>query len=184
MPKPSPESALGALLVPNLQLDFTSFDELHSFEDLLAPLVDPDFDNEFWEARLRLEKLVRPAGLFGEISDISLTVMDKPYDRLQDARDRGWEFGLTGNNRRTPTKLAVQRYLGFVFRAYAASYGKQRPLAAEVWYAPVSQRPDTFGEGLRRIATKPALDEHAVKGSHVVSRTLGFAALRELTSTR
>src|SRR5665213_3419532 len=133
-----------AQLQPGSVITFADTTELHAFEDLIAPFVDPDYDAEFWATRPPLKGLVRPDDFNGPMADVRLEVMADPYACLLDSRQRGWQFngGTASNFVRGGSSGQWQQgqYLGFIFRADAYTSGKKEPVSeiqAEIYYAPM-----------------------------------------------
>ncbi|MES2971628.1 MAG: hypothetical protein V4702_04870 [Patescibacteria group bacterium] len=131
-------------LNPGDVIGFADMPELMAFEDLLAPLVDPLSNAVLWQTRPKLSDLLRPPTFNGTIRDITLTAMDEPYERLLDAKDRGWTMPRpSGSFERTQLgfEQKVNRYLGFIFdaEAYSSGTGVKGRIAAELWYYPLPQ---------------------------------------------
>lgn len=131
-------------LSPGAIIEFNDITELPAFEDALAEAIDPDMTparSEAWQGRVNIQNLIRPHKFYGRITDVHLEVMAEPYQRLIDARERGWQVGRGGSYRLT-SKFADQlipQYRGFIFRATALR-GRMEidQIRAELWYYPVS----------------------------------------------
>jgi hypothetical protein len=131
-------------LKPGTEIEFTSFTELHTFEQTIAPLIDPRYDVGAWEGRTKLEGILRPKKFYGAIREIVLKVMDEPYEQMLNAKARGWKRSNgVGSIQRTSETGQMQQdeYLGFTFTALAFTTGKRKPLStigAEIFYAPAA----------------------------------------------
>ncbi|HSW37585.1 MAG TPA: hypothetical protein VLG37_04440 [Candidatus Saccharimonadales bacterium] len=160
-------------LYPGRVLDFGRLDDLHPFEDDIAPLVDPTYDRDTWLGRVPLKGLLTPDGFHGRVDDISLTVMAEPYERLLNARQRGKRINPGRYERTTKASQAqIGQFLGFTFKAaaYTGRQSKVSPLEAEIWYAPISASNGgsrggamVYGMALRRIVTKLDYDREAIR---------------------
>ncbi len=138
--KDTPVSALSELK-PGDVIRFADIRELHEFEGVLATFVDPEHNRKNWAGRQKLRDLLRPPKFNGTIRDIRLTVMDKPHERLLDARERGWRL-RRGNYSKFQTEAAasiIEKMIGFTFTANASSSRKRNAgqIQAEIWYYPI-----------------------------------------------
>ncbi len=135
-------------LEPGTVIHFADIKEIPAFEDLLVPLINPEYNPFLWAARSNIRDLVRPPTFNGTIRDVTLTAMQDPYARLLDANDRGWHFqkgGVGGRNAERKQEVLDQvldRYYGFIFdaEAHSSSPGLRGRIGAEVWYYPVAQQ--------------------------------------------
>ncbi len=127
-------------LQPGSSIQFSDATELHAFEDLLAPLVDSSYNAELWSGRTALNDLWRPEKFNGRITDLQLTVMSDPHDRLLDARERGWTIIKGRSYKRTTdeTLNGIKNFVGFTFTGMARSTGRGNvgQIQAELWYGP------------------------------------------------
>jgi len=193
----TPESP-ECVFTPGNVIEFGDITELATFEDLIAKKVEPVYDhsNGSWPGRIALRDLIRPLKFNGTIADIKLEVMKDPYERLLDARQRGWAMPY-----RTIPKLAnefaeelIPRYRGFVLTADAKSSGKGTvgQIQAEMWYYPMPlrvrsrshgkitlRRDYSTGETLRRVVSRPRLEEEKFIELDATARRIGVSLLRQ-----
>ena len=156
-----PFSVLQSELQPGTIIEFGDLSELRDFEETIAPLVEPRYDPEVWAGRLALKEFVYPPKFHGRIVDITLTVMENPYEQLLSARERGWMFhgrgkGVMGRTSEL-SKQTLDRYMGFEFTANALSTGRGRigSIDMEMFYFPV--------EAYRAYRGKPITPTHTIK---------------------
>jgi hypothetical protein len=137
-----------AELAPDTIIELADLTELPAFEDAIAPLVKPIYDPELWAARSKIDERLRPKVngrlFYGRLGDITLTVMPEAYERLLDARERGWQFSSKNWVNTRADKLPEQvtdHYLGLVMTANAYSSGRGHigAVEAELWYFPPAQ---------------------------------------------
>jgi len=134
-------------LVPGDAILLENVDQLAAFEDAVAYEIDPSMTQgmrDAWMARAALKELIRPAKHRGRISDITLIVMDEPFERLMDARERGWRFQRTiygtelpgGSQHHTKDETAIDSYQGYILTANAHSSGRGviGQVQSELWY--------------------------------------------------
>lgn len=101
--------------------------QLPAFEDMLALHIHPTMtatEYAAWVGRVQLRDLIRPPKFNGTIADVELVLMDEPYARLLDARERGWHIARGRNYRHTAPEIIVESFRGFTFLADAKSSGK------------------------------------------------------------
>jgi hypothetical protein len=168
-------------LQPGTDIEVGDVTRLAVFEDLIAPIVDPEYDRALaaWEARKPLKELIRPPKFYGRIGGIVLTVMDEPYERLQDATERGWNLG--GLSPATYDTARRARYWGFAFTADGMSTGRGivGQIRSELWYAPLPARTtSTTGRALTRFVAKPKFDVRRFERVPKASRRVAFDARR------
>jgi hypothetical protein len=126
-------------------LEFNDLTELVTFEDTIAFDVDPDLDLDLWACRVNLREFMKPPKFNGRLINIKLVVMEKPYDRLLDANERGWSLQSTASSAGVKiTDPVNQQHIipkmrGFVFVADASSSkgGVISQVQAEMWYYPL-----------------------------------------------
>lgn len=194
-------------LNPGDSIQLGDITQLPAFEDMVAEQVDPTMTSlmrEAWAGRTAIRDLVRPPKFNGTIADIELVVMAMPYDRLSDARDRGWSFGrdevlitLTKDDE------IINSFRGFTFLANAKSSGRGiiGQIQAELWFArvPVSHSHQSYtsvsgnktwhrhnmkkavsngGASVRRYVTKPKIETTKFVNLNEISRRIGFELLR------
>ena len=168
--------------------------ELAAFEDMIAGVVEPNYDPELWAARAKLRDLIRPPKFNGTIANIELTVMDDPYERLLDAPDRDWS-NASGKANTLSLKNAegfAPRYKGFILTADARSSGRGSigSIQAEMWYAPLIGKKDkdsanyrrlrdSYGRTINRVVTKPKIQAEKFEAVNKESRKIGFDQLRK-----
>jgi hypothetical protein len=164
-------------LVPSDVIRFATFDELIAFEQLIAAFVDPGHNKYLWSARPSLRGFLLSPKFLGTATNLHLTMIADPYERLLDAHERGWagerRSGMMIGRKRalstTLKPLLIPRYRGFTFTAQARSIarGSLGQITAELWYFPLTPRVvqgkkgntlirqcDQRGEALGRAVTK------------------------------
>jgi hypothetical protein len=159
-----------------------------------------------WTGRVGIRNLLRPAKFNGNIGNIQLVKMNDPFGRLFDARQRGWSFG--GSRVSIPKNPTLDQevrdsYRGFTFTADASSSGRGiiGQIQAELWFGLVSinrgiqTRTHTNGEvvkfkynakctssnggaSVRRIVTKPKIENETFLELDESSRRIGIEILR------
>jgi hypothetical protein len=94
---------------PGTVVELSDITELAAFETCVAYNIDPDMvpsAREAWEARPHVRDLIRPPKFNGTIASIALEVMADPYERLLDAKERGWRTPASkGRNERRIEQL-------------------------------------------------------------------------------
>ncbi len=136
-------------LQPGDIIELTNITELPLFEDLVAADIDPTMTNTQkagWAGRMAIKDLLRPPRFNGRITNIQLSVMKEPYEKLGNARERGWRFSSKGGQpqaSKNPTERADDNsvpYRGFGFTADARSTGRGivGQIQAELWYRAVA----------------------------------------------
>jgi len=138
-PDEIPRPSLADTLQPGSVIEIANMFELAAFEDLVASDIDPTYDPVMWATRIALKDLIRPPKFYGTIEDIKLEVMAEPYERLQDAKKRGWQLGPGNFGRKSENdKDAGQHYHGFVLTGTPKSSrpGQLGQIQAELWYYP------------------------------------------------
>lgn len=198
------------VLEPGSVIEFAEITQLKAFEDLVAVIIEPDLtptDMEHWvKGRLALQNLIRPPTFNGTIADIRLQVMEEPYARLVDARERGWQlpgggkYALSG----PLSDELISRYHGFVFTANAMSTRKGfvGEIQTELWYYPINHfirarnlaqasaisnktnliaknSGSNAGLPVRRAVAKPKIETQKFLALHESSKKIGFAVLRQ-----
>ncbi len=197
-----PEMAIEDLC-PGDIIEFGDATELASFEDLVAASIDTQVDNllpgrnhkaiqDGWAGRVAIKELIRPKTFNGTIADIRLEVMEDPYARLLDAKQRGKTMLKGFSIRRTNefAELLAPLYAGFSLTALAKSTGRpSMQLQTEIWYAPVNitsrrkgsayqDRGSSGGASVQRFMTKPEIEEGTIEAINEESRRIGFKVLR------
>jgi hypothetical protein len=204
----STESDPVSFIRPPIIITLDDITQFPAFEDVVADDIQPirlEGQREAWEGRVPIRNLLRPPKFNGSIRSIALMAMEDPYDRLLDARERGWAFPHGGKTvRRLDIDEAREYTRGFTFTADAQSSGKGivGQIQAEMWYmrAPYNEHryirlnenkelvvrtSSSFSTGnhggaivYRRI-TKPKLEKDAFIRADAESRKIGWAVLRE-----
>lgn len=183
------------LFVPGLVIELSDMTELAALEDMIAPQVDPTFDRDKWIARPLLKEILRPKvkgrEFNGKISDISLRVMENPYEQLLSARDRGLII-RGGTYKREKDPDATNKYVGLEYNGTLNSTGRgaMGSVSAEVWYAPIGRyaRKDSetllyhsgyTGDAIHRIVSRPEFDPAPLEAADLSARHIGFKVLQE-----
>jgi hypothetical protein len=135
-------------LVPGTVFEFEDLELLHNFENAVGRVVDPEMtaeERQQWSDRQKLQALVKPEDFYGRLEEITLEVMEEPYQRMIDAIGRGWKFkrGTAHNisSHDNEYNLSMQQeYLGFLFSALARSTGRGiiGEVRSELWYFPTA----------------------------------------------
>jgi hypothetical protein len=130
-------------LNPGDAILFEDMRELPKFEDGLAQTIRPQHDWNVWQSRHALSNLITPPNFAcSEITNLTLRVMEEPYERIHDARDRGFTFNNVGGKppRRLDeeiAKLLIPKYVGFEVTAEVKSAGRSvGELKTEAYYFP------------------------------------------------
>lgn len=186
-------------LQPGDVIEFADITELPAFEDMVAAAVDPDMFACYsanWAGRVPLREFIRPPNFNGTIADIRLEVMDQPYERLLDARERGWR--LDGSQYERFSELgqqSISHYRGFTLMADAKSSGRGiiGHMQTELWYYPLSaiigknyntgrvlkSLSANGGLPIRRVVAKPKIGSETFIALNEHSRQIGFTVLRQ-----
>lgn len=190
-----PYATLG--IVPGNVLQFDTIRELVAFETLLAGAIDPqlnDARDRIWNDRDEVSRYLKPPKFIGSFLNIALTVMPNPYERIVDARSRGWKMYTPGRFERDSdlNRSTIEYFTGFCFTAIAKTTGKPAAevVEAEMWYYPTTntrlclatdpdkQRPSNHnGPSIQRTVTKPRLKPIAGAVTDPTLQKLGFATL-------
>lgn len=128
-------------------VEFEDITKISAFEDMVAFSIDPNMKKEqklCWEGRIALRDLIRPAKFNGTFAAIQLEVAADPYERLYNARERGWKFTKRGGHytKRLEGEFAAEdaaNYHSFIFTAAAKSSGRGTigQIQTELWYLPI-----------------------------------------------
>ena len=179
MSNPESVSPFPPEIQPGTLIEFNDITQLAAFEDTIAPFVTSRYKPEYWESRRPLKDVLRVPEFNGRMSDIAMQVMEAPYERLLDARERGWK--ITGGSLARPQapEDVIRHYMGFAYTANARSSGRGvvGQVQAEIWYAPNAD-PHGYGRAVKRTVTKPKFEEAAFRELDEHSRRIGFTALR------
>lgn len=195
-------------LQPGDVIEFGDLREVPTFEDMVAVSIDDRISKLFpertnvlnlsaWAGRTAIRELISPPKFHGTIANVRLDVMEEPYERLIDARERGWKFqrGASNFQRTSDDALSVAllpEYRGFVLSADAKSSGRGTvgQIVAELWYAPVpfdfhnasstlNQRTSLHGgSSVFRVITSPRLEKDNFYALNEESREIAFQVLR------
>ena len=191
-------------LSPGSRIEFGDITQLHAFEDVIAPIVDPYYRPEHWEARVALRELLRVPKFNGRIGNIALHVMDEPYEQLMTASRRGWKIaGGSGNHARTASQSRADRakFIGFDLEATGSSTGRKEvySIQSKLWYAPVPRgirdprdaenkrydSSDPLGRGILRIVVTPTMEgANKALSIHQDARRISYLALRKTLMSR
>jgi len=186
---------------------------LASFEDVVALTILPNMTEKMWRiwaGRPLLKELLRPTkancgvSYNGAITDVELVLMEEPYVRLQDARERGWEFSAQGWGTSIQNQEALDGFMGFTFTGQARSSSRRGlgQIQAELWYRPMplrtwvdardnlegtTRRPLIYksrstnannGSPIKQYYTKPHFEKEAFLELDKASRKVGWQVLR------
>ena len=183
-------------LTPGTLIQLNSIADLAVFEDTIAEQIDPDMSPTMrvaWMGRAAIKDLIRPPKFNGTIANIGLVVMEEPYEQLLTARERGWKFNHGKTSQQISSKENVTNSLkGFTFIADAHSNGRGiiGQIQAELWFSEVPayekknntqlQKNTTAygGRSVRRIITKPKIEEEKFYKLQKESERIGWAVLR------
>ncbi|HSX53280.1 MAG TPA: hypothetical protein VLF90_02845 [Patescibacteria group bacterium] len=192
----TPNKQPADVLKPGNIIELADIRELVMFEDIIAAEVEPYYDKVLWAGRQPIGELIRPKKpvvFNGTIANIHLEVMDEPYERLLDARQRGWKIpgrGIFQLTSRFAGEL-IPRYRGFRLTAEPKSSkpGILGQIQAELWYYPVPLygknknsgrgRHGNHGETIKRRATEPKMEKEKFIEHDKVARIMGSSLLRE-----
>ncbi len=190
-------------LLPGTVIKFGDIQQLREFEDVVATAIAPDMtatQRQAWEGRSNIVDSIRPPKFNGRMVDVELEVMDEPYERLLDARERGWALSKGAAHRMTNEHNLEQseRYVGLSLTADAKSTRRREvgQVQAELWYGPVPTRPQSHlrldntkgriihsapygGQPIKRVITKPKLETEKFIELDQTARRIGFEVLRE-----
>lgn len=190
-------------LAPGTVIQLDEITQMRPLENAIAMAVRPDMtpmQQYAWNGRSDIVDAVRPLKFNGRMVDIELAVMEDAYDRLLDAKDRGWKLGA-GNGYKLSQEWnldKVERYVGLALVANARSSGRGiiGQVQTELWYYPI---PDSLssqvrkdgtvrfhtntakyaGTSVRRVITKPKLETEKFRELDETARRIGFNTLRD-----
>lgn len=172
------------LLQPGNVIELGNIRELSEFEDMVALGIHPEMSRlqrDAWAGRTALKDCIRPAKFNGTIADIRLEVMHDSYERLLDARERGFRFPRGVTPRRLTGQFAERlsgNYRGFILVADATSAGRGTigQIQTELWYAPVP----LSNHQVTREYTKKSGEVSTYSNRHIVrvTRDHGGASVR------
>lgn len=129
-------------LEPGSVIECDDITQMRTFEDWVAMTVDPKMtSNEkiMWEMRPSFSEFIRPRRFNGRIGNIVLELMENPYERLLDSRERGWFIPNSKSMKRTVNEEGVsENSIGFAFTADALSSGRGiiGQIQTEAFYIP------------------------------------------------
>lgn len=193
-------------LVPGDIIQLSDITQMPLFEDMVAETIDPNMTARMrsaWGGRVAINEFLRPRKFNGAIADIQLSVMDEAYERLFDAKQRGWVFDKRSvANHRAANKEVSDSFHGFTFTANAKSSGRGiiGQIQSELWYGKVpighgfqtrtledgtvilSKRnyKQTYmhgGSSVQRYVTKPKIEAQAFLSLNESARKIGFEVL-------
>lgn len=163
---------------PETPLELPHEIQLVDFEDEVADLILPEMDEEDqinWLSRTALQDLLRPPrSSFGTIQGIAITALDSPFERLQDAKERGLRFSKDGGIPHSSKYKgkATEHTRAFKF-SLATTNGMNRTpgnIETEAWYMPresLGRGSDGF-DPITRFVAIPNLFIVGVDGSKLV----------------
>lgn len=178
---------------PEVVIAFNNLDEFISFENLIAPEVNPMLDREVWARRFSIKDYVKPPKFHGTLSDIAVAPMEDPIKDLRNAVNDGVGFQKGASHQGVHRYREWWPYVrGFDFFAQPkSSSGKLvKSIALKLWYTPVDPvRGASFGPAahcgldkdgntVHRIITKhkkEVTDEH--RALFEKSKCIGYSVL-------
>ncbi|HSX07281.1 MAG TPA: hypothetical protein VLG11_00100 [Candidatus Saccharimonadales bacterium] len=192
---------------PNTAIQLADITELPPFEDIVAQVVDPDMtpaEKLAWDGRMHIRELIgapkfRGKRFNGRITDIELTPLEDAYDRLQTAREDGWQLSARGGGGRIASTVAeadeqlrTERCVGFHLAANAKSSGRGviGEIQVGLWYLPVTRKTGierwnsakrtswNGGRSVVRVVTRPKLEVENFIRLHDESRRIALSALK------
>lgn len=182
MANPEKASPFPPEIQPGTIIELDDITELAAFEDAIVPFVNPEYNQEHWEARRPLKEALRVPKFNGRMTDIVMQVMEAPYERLLDARERGWK--VTGGSFERPraSEDVIRHYLGLTYTTHARSSGQGvvGQVQAEIWYMPNAHHTlySAYGGAVERVVTKPKFEKTVFRELDTYSRRIGFTALQ------
>lgn len=187
-----------SLLMPGNVFILRSVGELTDFEDLVAASIDPHMSTQetvAWESRKHIRDYVRPSKFNGNITNITVELMEDPYERLIDAPSRGWVLPTAKYERPSQKgQDSTAKYIGLMLTADARSSGKGviGQIQSEIWYAPVPLTTRRRGNGefkpatqanagmtVMRVAAQPKLERENFIEFDRAARRVGHEVLRQ-----
>ena len=179
-------------LEPGDVISIGPVEKLAEFEDWAAREIDPTMRDDQWElwlGRAMLKNLIRPPKFDGNITNICLTVMDRPYDQLFTAVARGLHFphreGRGKPTKRLQDESIVGSFVGYVLTADLRATRFSGQLTTEIWYGKV---PKNAGRGkltsvhggvtIQRYVAEAHADMTGYQIARDESRTIAWAVLR------
>ena len=170
---------------PRLTIDVPHPKDVAGFEDEVAHVINPDYVESQWAARVALMHLLRPKTV-NSLMDLSFTVMSEPLARLvhDQAKGSGVIFftdnGEPAKKRRDYVKdidrAHIDSIIGLTMHATAKSNNKPMgPVELDVWYFREAITKDNrdWATGVKRIATLPRYNEKLVEERHKASKKRG-----------
>lgn len=195
-PDEFPESFEAGLVLP-----IRSLDHLHGFEEELAYVIDPDYDEATWAGRMALREYVYIPNFHGPLRDVTLTFIDEPLKALGKAQNKAkGKNPIVAFNDGTGKKVNSRRdfvadvdpeldykVVGAKLEAHAIS-GRRHlgTISLDVWWGPLPpknrRRDEVMGEALMRAVTMPRYDEELFKGRHEASKRRGYSTSQGTSS--
>lgn len=173
---PNPVDALQ----PGDVIQFADLTELVAFEDSIVQKIDPNYSAELWDARPHIRNLIRPPKYNGNIADISLVMLDEPYQQLLSAGSRGYKNGRSHSiNRRLTEKNEIEyapQYMGFQLLASAKSISQSTigQIQTELYYFPfvsIVVKAGTMQTSERTLKSGVKKEYHYITGKDYLSKS-------------
>jgi len=186
-----PDYNLDSSEYPANAIPLISLDSLPNLENNMVGSIKLDINRSQWgewACRTPLEKLIRPTGLYGEIVDPYMIMMDQPYDEMIDALGDPAKSFVQGHvlyerSLENPRFLeSAKKCIGFQLLGQIKK--QDHPISAQVWYinaptrttgSPASLRSHEDG-GIIRIISTPAEQRESIQQA-IRQRKLSTAAL-------
>jgi hypothetical protein len=165
-------------LSPGAVIGIGELSNLTFFEDVLALKIRPEMTTREWDSwvgRFALHKELKSSAVDAgvrhgdRIEDVQLIAMDSSYDRLNDARSRGWKFmPRIRPTKRLQNEQLMATYRGFTLLGNAVRFGGKQvgQVQAEIWYGDTPNFYDLHdlqGGVVRRVTRQLAPDGQPVK---------------------
>lgn len=183
---------------PDMTIQLADITELPAFENSVASLIDPNMTKteiDYWHGRENIKNIIRPAKFNGKITDISLLLIENPFDTLQNAKELGWDMPRGYNQNSKGSDANIERKtnmcIGFSLLANAVSSGRGTigQIQAGLWFLPVSHVERngsitklTSGHGGRtiiRVVSNPKIETENFMQLQAESNKIAFSALQK-----
>lgn len=174
--------------------------KLAAFEDLVAQQLQPDMtvlEERGWNGRKMLRDLICPDKFLGSIQNIRVEIIEEPYEKLFNAKERGKTFqsvlGLPRKRSDECNEHYEQLTKGYLLTADEKKSGKGvvGQIQVELYYVPPPNRSavgynktnvHSNSGGINRYATRPEeiiIEKLKSPKENSNSRVVGKVALRQ-----